>query len=84
MLSLTIACAPRPIEVKTGATDCAWALPLWLGEDAIAALRQREQDLAAAGEYGRAFRLRADRKAIADHNTLVERNCSTSLYERKE
>lgn len=84
MLSLTIACAPRPIEVKTGATDCAWAVPLWLGEDAIAALRQREQDLAAAGEHARAFRLRADRKAIADHNTLVEAICGASLREGKE
>lgn len=78
MLGSTISCAPRPIVVGSGATDCAWAQTIYLGEDAIAALRQREHELRDGGDYIRASRLRVDRKAIADHNRLVEINCAAA------
>jgi len=79
--SLTISCAPQPIEIKSGPTDCAWVQAIYLGEDSIAALAERESALKITGEYERAFRLRLDRKAIGDHNRLFERNCAAPASE---
>ena len=75
MLSWTTSCAPPAIEVRSRSNDCAWAAPLYLGEDAIAALADRERELSASGEYERAVRLRLDRKSIGDNNRLFEDNC---------
>lgn len=73
---LMTGCAPQVIEVRSAATDCAWAQGLYLSEDSIAALRERQEVLIGAGQTDRAFNVRADRKAIGDHNALFERNCT--------
>ena len=75
-LSLTISCAPQVIEVRGGPTDCAWAQAIYLGEDSIDALADKERALKSAGRHEQAFRIRLDRKAIGDHNRLYERNCT--------
>lgn len=76
MLSLTTACAPQVIELRGGPTDCAWVQGIYLGEETIAALSDRERALKEAGRHEQAFRMRLDRKAIGDHNKLFERNCA--------
>lgn len=75
MANSIAACAPRPIGIRSGPADCAWVQALYLGEDSIAALADAEAVLRQAGAYERAFRVRADRKAIGDHNALFERWC---------
>lgn len=75
MLISTTGCAPQVIEVRAGPTDCAWAQGIYLGEDSIAALSDREKALHRDGKHSEATRVRLDRKAIGDHNFLFERIC---------